>query len=326
MPEAPESPNAPQQPAIERFFLSQRFARLKLGTLQLIGYSVAGEETVVQAPELGVCFDIGRSPHFALTSDIVCISHGHMDHVAGLGYYLSQRVFQGMSAGTLLVPRLLQRPVENLLAAWRQLERQETPSRVIAMEPEQVHVVRRDFIIRAIATHHGSGSLGYSLVSVREKLKPEFIGKTSPELVKLKQQGVEIQYRLEVPLVTYLGDTAVAPPPHERCSRSVFEHPDVINAQVLLTECTFFEEEHRTRAKQGKHLHVDELVPLLPTLNCRHVVLLHVSRRTGLRRARAMLRKRVRAEDLARIVFLMDFEGAASAGDVEDAGPPPVED
>lgn len=322
----PGDPDATPAPSVERHFLTQRFARLKLGSLQLIGYSVAGEETVVQAPELGVCFDVGRCPHFALTSDIVCISHGHMDHVAGIGYYLSQRVFQGMSPGTLLVPRTLARPVERLLDAWRQLERQDTPSRVIAMEPDDVHVVRRDFIIRALATHHGSGSLGYSLVSVREKLKPEFLGRTGPELVQLKQQGVEIQYRLEVPLVTYLGDTAIRPPPHERVARTVFEHPDVVNAQVLLTECTFFESEHRARAKQGKHLHVEELAEVLPTLQCRHVVLLHVSRRTGLRRARALLRKRLSADQLARIVLLMDFEGAVSAGDVEDAGPPTVED
>lgn len=313
-------------PTVERRFLTQRFARLKLGSLHLVGYSVAGEETVVQAPELGVCFDIGRCPHFALTSDIVCISHGHMDHVAGIGYYLSQRVFQGMSPGTLLVPRTLARPVESLLAAWRQLERQETPSRIIAMEPGATHEVRRDFAIRALPTHHGSGSLGYSLISVREKLKPEFLGKSGPELVQLKQQGVEIQYRLEVPMLTYLGDTAVRPGPHERTSRSVFEHPDVVHAQVLLTECTFFESEHRARAKQGKHLHVEELAEVLPSLKCQHVVLLHVSRRTGLRRARAMLKKRVPADQLARLVFLMDFEGAASAGDVEDAGPPPVED
>ena len=36
-----------------------------LGSTDVIGYSVAGEETVVSVPSLDVCFDIGRCPHAA---------------------------------------------------------------------------------------------------------------------------------------------------------------------------------------------------------------------------------------------------------------------
>src|SRR5258706_7347791 len=129
---------------IEKSFLVQRFAKLSLGLHHVIGYSVAGEETVVQVPELNVCFDIGRCPHFALTSDIVCITHGHMDHIAGLPYYLSQRYFQGMKPGTILLPRELERPVDNLLKCWRDVERQATPYQLIPMTAGQTHEVRRD--------------------------------------------------------------------------------------------------------------------------------------------------------------------------------------
>src|SRR3954452_15954887 len=113
-------------PDPERSFLVQRFAKLRFGTMHVVGYSVAGEETVVQVPELNVCFDIGRAPYFALTSDVVCISHGHMDHMAGIAYYLSQRTFQGMKAGTVLVPAEMYRATETLLGAWRDVERQGT--------------------------------------------------------------------------------------------------------------------------------------------------------------------------------------------------------
>jgi ribonuclease Z len=302
------------QPAVEKSFLVQRFARLNFGQYSVIGYSVAGEETVVQIPELNVCFDIGRCPHFALTSDIVCISHGHMDHIAGLAYYLSQRHFQGMKPGTVLVPQELYRGVENLLRCWRDVERQGTPYTLIPMTAGATHEVRRDFLIRALQTHHGGVSLGYSLVSVREKLKPEYMGIQGQELAAMKKRGIEIQYRIEVPQAVFLGDTSIG---------NVFAHPDVVNAEILITECTFFEPDHKQRAKVGKHLHVDQFVEILPTLKNKWILLTHVSRRTSIRAARKMLMKKIGEERMGNILFLMDFFNSQEAGEVEDAGPPP---
>jgi ribonuclease Z len=265
---------------------------------------------------MNVCFDIGRSPYFALTSDIVCISHGHMDHVAGLAYYLSQRYFQGMKAGTVLLPKQLVDPVDQLLRCWRYIERQNTPYKLVGMAPGDAHEVRKDFLIRAVETHHGGASLGFVLVDVREKLKAEFFGRPGPELAALRKSGVEIQYRLEVPRVAFLGDTAVGP---------VFDHPDVQNAEILLAECTFFEPDHKLRAKHGRHLHVDQFVPILPKLRNKYVVVTHVSRRTGIRKAKRILARRVGEEAMKRIHFLMDFEGATDAGEIEELGPPPAD-
>lgn len=298
---------------VEKSYLVQKFAKLKLGAHSVVGYSVAGEETVTQIPELNVCFDIGRAPFFALTSDYVCISHGHMDHLAGIAYYLSQRYFQGMKPGTILLPREMERNVDLMLKCWREVERQGTPYKLIPMSPGQLYEIRRDFGIRAFATHHGGVSLGYSLVSIREKLKPEYQQHSGPELVELKKRGVDIQYRVEVPTVACLGDTTAG---------AVFDHPDVINAEILITECTFFEPSHKGKAKHGRHLHVDQFVELFPSLKNQHIVLTHVTRRTGIRKARSILRKRLGDAAMQRIHFLMDFDHAKDAGDVEQTLPP----
>lgn len=300
---------------VPRQFLVQKFARLPLGLYTVVGYSVAGEETVIQVPELNVCFDIGRCPYFALTSDIVCITHGHMDHLAGLAYYLSQRHFQGMKPGKVIVPREIYRAVDNLLRCWRDVERQGTPYELIPLSAGETYEVRKDFAIRAVQTHHAGASLGYVLISVREKLKPEYHGIDGAELARMKQQGVEIQYRLEVPLVAGVGDTSIGP---------VFDNPDVQNAEILLTEITFFEQGHKARAKVGRHMHVDHFVQVLPKLKNQHIVITHVSRRTGMGKAIRTLTRLVGPEQMQRIHFLMDLKDAVPAGEIEDAGPQPT--
>jgi ribonuclease Z len=219
-----------------------------------------------------------------------------------------------MKAGTVLLPREIERPVERLLQSWRDVERQGTPFTLVPMSANQMYEVRRDFGVRAFATHHGGVSLGYCLVSIREKLKPEFLGVPGPELADMKKKGVEIQYRVEVPLITFLGDTTAGP---------VFDVPDVQNAQVLVTEITFFDSSHRTKAKAGKHLHLDQFVEILPKLKNEHIVISHVSRRTGIRRAKYLLRKRVGDAEMKRIHFLMDFENSRESGDVDSTVPPP---
>jgi ribonuclease BN (tRNA processing enzyme) len=105
----------------------------------------------------------------------------------------------------------------------------------------------------------------------------------------------------------------------------VFVQPDVVNAEVLITECTFFDPAHKTKAKAGRHLHVDAFAEIVPTLANKHIVVAHVTRRTGIRRARMLLRKKVGDERMSNIHFLMDFEGAVPAGEVEDVGPPPAD-
>jgi ribonuclease Z len=236
-----------------------------------------------------------------------------MDHIAGLGYYFSQRHFQGLKPGTVLLPWQMEKPVDDLLKAWQQVERQQTPYQLVPMSPGQDYVVRRDFLIRAVPTHHGSASLGYILVNVREKLRPEYLQLAGEQLAELRRQGVDIQYRLEVPLIAYLGDTSYG---------EIFEHPDVLRAQVLLCECTFFDCTHRAKAKAGKHLHVEEFAKVVEKSQNQAIVVLHVSRRTGIGRSKAILRKYLTPEKMSKVHFLMDFSDSREAGDVEENTPP----
>ena len=273
-----------------------RLSRIQLDEFALAGYSVAGEESVIIAPEFNCAFDIGKCPREALTVDNVLLSHGHMDHVAGIPYYFAQRDFQGIACGTVVAPAVLVGPLEDLMAAWGRVEGHVPPHRFVPVGDGDEHEIRRGLTARAFATRHCRGSVGFALIDVRNKLKPEFHDRTGPQIVELKRQGVEITDRVEYPLVAYLGDTGKANYSHL---------PHVANARALLIECTFFDDEHMDRARAGRHLHVSDLPEVLEGMNNERIILVHLTRRTNMATARRILRKALPAAALERVTFLM---------------------
>src|SRR5262249_586954 len=104
-----------------------------LSDIRMLGYSLAREESVLAAPELNVCLEVGRAPREIIAIDHVLLTHGHMDHAAGLAYYFSQRNFIGTAPGTALVPAPLERPIRELMRVWGDIEGHISPANVVPM-------------------------------------------------------------------------------------------------------------------------------------------------------------------------------------------------
>jgi ribonuclease Z len=138
------------------------------------GISIAGEETVVQIPELDVAFDIGLCPRVALSSSYIALSHGHMDHVAGLPYYFSQRMFQKMGQGTCICHMDLVRPLLNMMRSWVDVEQQRTPHNIVGLAPDDQFEIKNNIYLRAIEMSHTVPALGYAVIERRSKLREEY--------------------------------------------------------------------------------------------------------------------------------------------------------
>lgn len=270
----------PDAPADNPPPLLPRLGKLALQPFRLQGVSVAGEYSIIQVPELGLCFDIGLCPREVLASRVVAISHGHVDHVAGLIAYLCQRQRAGLGPGRIVCHHALEPPVRQIMDACSQLEPEALPFKLVGLKHDQHLRLDEHHWLRGFETRHAAGSMGFVVYQRRKRLRKEYAHLSFEGLETLQARGESIMERHEVPLICYTGDTAWGP--H-------FQRRDVQRAKILVTECSFLEAGHLEHARRGRHLHLDHIVSLLELVVAEAVVLTHLPRQMPMPRVRQML-------------------------------------
>jgi len=276
---------------------SHNLAKIKIEDLEIIGYSVAGEETIIAMPQLDVCFDIGKAPDQVISINNVLLTHGHMDHSAGIAYYLSHRKFCGQRPGRVFAPENMILPIREVLDAWGRLDGNKIPGELVGMRAGDEYQIKPNLIIRAFATRHCKGSLGFCVLEKKKKLKEEYLGLSGGEIVALKRKDITIDYPVEVPIVTYLGDTQ-----YYNFTKLDF----VVKSKILIAECTFVDDEHAERALAGAHMYMSEFLRMLGELDNQYIVITHLSQRTGIVEAKRILKEKLDSRLYEKAVLLMD--------------------
>jgi ribonuclease Z len=276
---------------------SHNLAKIKIEDLEIIGYSVAGEETVVAIPQLDVCFDIGKAPDQVISINNVLLTHGHMDHSAGIAYYLSHRQFCGQRPGRVFAPENMILPLREVIEAWGRLDGNKIPAEFVPMSPGDEFQIKPNLIVRAFATRHCRGSLGFCVLEKKKKLKEEYLGLAGGEIVSLKKNGVTIDYPVEISLVTYLGDTR-----YHNFSKFDF----IAKSRILIAECTFMVDEHIDRALAGAHMHIDEFARMINDFDNEYIIVTHLSQRTAIQEAKKILKAKLDSRVYEKVILLMD--------------------
>jgi ribonuclease Z len=214
------------------------------------------------------------------------VSHGHVDHLGGIAYWASQRQLQSMGPARLFAPSPIAGGIEELLATHARLEGGEPYEvEVIAIESGERHPLRRDIDLVFFATDHWVTTLGSRLVWRRHHLLPELADRPGEEIARRRSAGETVTEEIEANLLAYCADSGPG---------VLTDQPEVLSAEVLLIECSFYRSADRERAVRYGHMHLEDLEAAIDRLSCRHLVILHASRRHRLRDVEGILDERLR--------------------------------
>ena len=220
--------------------------------LTIEGYSRAAVQSYWRIPELRIGFDLGAQPWDFMGTATWAITHTHLDHIAALPVYLARRRMMKMEPPTVYIPEHAAASVDSMIKSFQRLDRGRLPCNWITVKAGDEIELSRELVMTVHATTHTVPSVGYLIWERRNKLKPEYQQLTGPEIRDLRLSGVEISAEIRMPLVAYTGDTS---PP------GLDNNPDMLRAQVLITEMTFVAPKHRKEKihKHG-HMHLDDFI------------------------------------------------------------------
>lgn len=254
-------------------------------SLTIEGYSRAAVQTYWRIPELRMCFDIGAHPWDFMGTATMAITHTHLDHIAALTVYLARRRMMKMEAPTVYLPAHALPAVEAMLRVFSKLDRGRLPCNFVPVEAGQEIELSRELIMTVHRTVHTVPSVGYIIWERRKKLKPEYLTLSGPEIRDLRLSGVEISSETRMPVFAFTGDTSPA---------GLDNNPDMLRAQILVTEMTFIAPKHRKEKihKHG-HMHLDDWLDRRTAFQNELVIASHFSVRYNAKQIDRAVRKKI---------------------------------
>ena len=168
---------------------------LTLASHSYRGRSIGSEQTCHQFPGHGVMFDVGGAPLSSTVIPNVFVTHGHDDHVGGLGSHHLRRNGWGMDAARYFVQEEDVKLVRAMVQAQCDLNRSRALRNIEIIgvgEGSDIPVGKGGLSVRPFRSTHRIPCLGYALWGKRKRRKEEYRSLSERELGDLM---VKPEYR-----------------------------------------------------------------------------------------------------------------------------------
>ncbi len=223
-------------------------------------------------PQLHLMFDIGIGTPKLVDVPRLLLTHGHLDHAAGVPYYVSQRSLRHLEPPDIYCPPELHGPLEKILKLWAEIEDFETKYFLHPLDYGRYYPLTKTTWFRPFRSVHRIPSNGYTIFDKVTKLKAEFLNLPGQEIARLKKERDDLFQEVYNPLVTFSGDTQI---------EFVLYNETVRQSKILFLECTYVDEKRGVeRARQWGHTHLFEIAEHAESFrDVGHLVLIHFSPR-----------------------------------------------
>lgn len=223
-------------------------------------------------PQFKLLFDIGRGSSRLVEVPRLLLTHGHLDHSAGLPYYIAQRCLRRLPAADVYCPPSIAEPLDQILKIWSLIEGYNSIYNLIPLDYSKAYALQGNFYFRAIPSIHRVQSNGYSIIEKVRKLKAEYHSLPGPQIARLKESKPEIFFDQENVLITFSGDTQI---------EFLLENDSVQKSRILFLECTYISEDRPVkRARKWGHIHLFEIAAHAEAFrNIEKLYLIHFSPR-----------------------------------------------
>ncbi|MGW3349619.1 MBL fold metallo-hydrolase [Nonomuraea rubra] len=236
--------------------------RLPGTRLTLTGYSRAADKTFFHIPELKLALDAGLAE--GRQADTVLLTHTHLDHAKDLDFLATRP-----TGVDIHVPEQALPYVRRYLTATTELNHNATHAtgpargaRVHGVRPGQEFTIGRhaSHTVHVLHTEHKVPSAGYGISENRRALLPEAeelkarlgpaeFGRVAADR---RSRGIPLDQPVQRPLFAYLGDTHAG---------ALTRNPALAGYPVIITECTYLDDEHAGRARRVGHTVWSDLKP-----------------------------------------------------------------
>lgn len=235
------------------------------------GISEGGIRTSICIPRYSLLFDIGAIPHEKIHIENVLVTHGHLDHAAGIPYYISQRSLQKLKAPNIYVNESMYENTKKILQLYSEIEGFEYSYNLVSTTQNKEYPLSGNTFFKALKTTHRIPSQGYTIFERVKKLLPEFLNLSGNEIVEQKNKGTNLTEDKETPLVSFSGDTQI---------EYILDHKEVRESKILFLECTYVDKDRDVeRARMWGHTHLDEIFAHAKEFKNEKIVLIHFSKR-----------------------------------------------
>jgi ribonuclease BN (tRNA processing enzyme) len=249
----------------------------------LVGASVAANETGFDILGMnGISLDAGIANYNA---NHTFITHTHHDHTKALIGNILNLEATKKNKMNIYCPRgshlFLREKLEKEYNSTKHNVKQTFPWRLIGVtsnETFDINCAGKTFRIDTVQCTHSIACTGYGFTEIRKKVTEEHLKAISliesnedkkKYFKNLQENNINYHENLEIPLFIYLGDT----------THKVFDNEKILKYPTIIVECTFLDNETVKKASDDKHMHWNNLKPIVIKNSNNQFILNHFSAR-----------------------------------------------